>query len=340
MNRELNNNSELLIYQAPDGQIKIDVRLEDETVWLTQEHMAQLFGKAKSTINEHIKNIFAEGELVESDVMKKFGISEFQQKAPNFYNLDVIISVGYRVKSQQGTQFRIWATQRLKEYIVKGFLLNDDRFKSGSSMNYFSELQERIREIRLAERFFYQKIKDIYATSIDYDPGDEKTIEFFKVVQNKLLWAISEQTAAELVYRRADAELPLMGMQSFDKKGAPVRKGDVSIAKNYLQEDEIKLLGLLVEQYLAFAETMAQQRTPMCMKDWIQRLDAIIQLNGRELLSHAGKISHQLALDKSEQEYEKYKEIQNQQQHEESLRELEHDLEQLQPPGQKGDFDE
>jgi len=325
------SNSELLIYQAPDGQVKVDVRLEDETVWLTQDHMAQLFGKAKSTINEHIKNIFAEGELVESEVMKKFGISEFQQKAPNFYNLDVIISVGYRVKSQQGTQFRIWATQRLKEYIIKGFALDDDRFKSGHSMNYFTELQERIREIRLSERFFYQKIKDIYTTSIDYDPRDKKSIEFFKVVQNKLLWAISEQTAAELVYRRADAALPLMGMQSFDKKGVPVRKGDVSIAKNYLQEDEIKLLGLLVEQYLAFAETMAQQRTPMYMKDWIARLDSIIQLNGRELLAHAGKISHQLALDKSAQEYEKYKESQKQIQHEESLRELEDDLKRLKP---------
>jgi hypothetical protein len=210
---EAMNHSEILIYQDQQGKIKIDVRLEDETVWLTQEHMAQLFGKAKSTINEHIKNIFAEGELVEGEVMKKFGISEFQQKAPNYYNLDVIISVGYRVKSQQGTQFRIWATQRLKEYIVKGFALNDERFKSGNSMNYFTELQERIREIRLSERFFYQKIKDIYTTSIDYDPKDEKTLEFFKIVQNKLLWAISQQTAAELIYRRADATLPLMGMQ-------------------------------------------------------------------------------------------------------------------------------
>ncbi len=323
------NNSELLIYQAPDGRIKIDVRLEDETVWLTQDHMAQLFGKAKSTINEHIKNIFAEGELVERLVIKRFGISEFQQKVPYFYNLDVIISVGYRVKSQQGTRFRIWATQRLREYIVKGFALNDERFKSGSSMNYFTELQERIREIRLSERFFYQKIKDIYTTSIDYDPGFESTIEFFKVVQNKLLWAISQQTAAELVYRRVDASLPLMGMQSFDKTGVPVRKGDVSVAKNYLNEDEIKLLGLLVEQYLAFAEVMAQQRTPMYMKDWIQRLDSIIQLNGRELLTHAGKLSHQTALEKSAQEYDRYREAQKQPQKEESLRELERDIKQL-----------
>jgi len=334
------SDSQLLIYQAPDGKIKIDVRLEDETVWLTQDQMAQLFGKAKSTISEHIRNLFNEGELDKKVVVRKFRTTtrhgaiegKTQTKDVQFYNLDVIISVGYRVKSQQGTQFRIWATQRLKEYIVKGFVLNDDRFKSGSSMNYFTELQARIREIRLSERFFYQKIKDIYTTSIDYDPKDEKTIEFFKIVQNKLFWAISEQTAAELVYRRADAALPLMGMQSFDKKGALVHKGDVIIAKNYLREDEIELLGLLVEQYLAFAETMAQQRTPMYMKDWTQRLDAIIQLNGRELLSHAGKVSRQQALKKSAQEYDKYKTTRRQLQREESLQELEHDLKQLKSP--------
>jgi len=227
--------SDIIIYKNPDGSIKIDVRLEEENVWLTQDQMATLFSKAKSTINEHIKNIYEEQELLETVTMKKFGISEFQQKAPFYYNLDVVISVGYRVKSPQGTQFRIWATQRLKEYIIKGFTLNDDRFKSGTSMNYFNELQERIREIRLSERFFYQKIKDIYTTSIDYEFKAEKTIDFFKVVQNKLLWAISEQTAAELVYRRVDANLPLLGMQSFNKKKAnPIKKSDVSIAKNYL----------------------------------------------------------------------------------------------------------
>ncbi|MEW6711457.1 MAG: RhuM family protein, partial [Candidatus Riflebacteria bacterium] len=214
----------------------------------------------------------------------------------------------------------------LKEYIVKGFALNDERFKSGSSMNYFTELQERIREIRLSERFFYQKIKDIYTTSIDYDPDDEKTKEFFKIVQNKLLWAISQQTAAELVYRRIDASLPLLGMQSYDKNGAAIRKKDVSIAKNYLAEDEIKLLGLLVEQYLAFAETMAQQRTPMYMTDWIKRLDAIIQLNGRDLLTHAGKISHEKALEKSALEYEKFREQQKKLEYEASLKELEQDI--------------
>ena len=245
------NTGEILIYQNPEGSIKIDVRLEDETVWLTQAQLCELFQKSKATISEHIKNIFEEGKLDEISV-----VQNLQTTAPDgknydtrYYNLDVIISVGYRVKSQQGTQFRIWATQRLKEYIVKGFALNDERFKSGTSMNYFNELQQRIREIRLSERFFYQKIKDIYATSIDYNPKDEKTIEFFKIVQNKLLWAISQNTAAELVYRRVDASLPLLGMQSFDKTGTKaIAKSDVNIAKNYLKEDEIKLLGLLVEQ--------------------------------------------------------------------------------------------
>ena len=332
------NNSDIIIYQNPDGKIKIDVRLEQETVWLTQDQMATLFGKAKSTINEHIKNIFAEGELDEKVVVRKFRITtqhgaiagKTQEVEVNGYNLDLIISVGYRVKSAQGTQFRIWATQRLKEYIIKGFTLNDDRFKSGTSMNYFNELQERIREIRISERFFYQKIKDIYTTSIDYELKDEKTIEFFKVIQNKLLWAISEQTAAELVYRRVDADLPLLGMQSLDKKNAvTIKKADVGIAKNYLNENEIKLLGLLVEQYLAFAETMAQQRTPMYMKDWIQRLDSILQLNGRELLTHAGKISHEKALQKSEAEFEKYKIAQKAIEKEQSLKEIEEDIKKL-----------
>lgn len=328
-------NSELIIYQNPDGNIKIDVRLEEETVWLTQDQMATLFGKAKSTINEHIKNVFSEGELDEKVVIRKFRITtqhgamagKTQEVEVFGYNLDVIISVGYRVKSSQGTQFRIWATQRLKEYIIKGFVLNDDRFKSGTSMNYFDELQERIREIRLSEKFFYQKIKDIYSTSIDYDPKDEKTIAFFKVVQNKLLWAISQQTAAELVFQRADAALPLMGMISYDKKSTPsFRKADVSIAKNYLNEDEIKLLGLLVEQYLAFAETMALQRTPMYMKDWIDRLDSILQLNGRELLTHAGKISHEMALKKSGDEFGKYQLSQKALEKVQSLKELEQDI--------------
>ncbi|HBK41809.1 MAG TPA: cell filamentation protein Fic [Porphyromonadaceae bacterium] len=331
-------NSKILIYQNQEGSIKIDVRLEDETVWLTQAQMAELFGKGRTTITEHIQNVFKEGELEENVVCRNFRhttqhgaiAGKTQETITKYYNLDVIISVGYRVKSAQGTQFRIWATQRLKEYIIKGFALNDDRFKSGSSMNYFDELQDRIREIRLSEKFFYQKIKDIYATSIDYDPKDEKTIMFFKVVQNKLLWAISEQTAAELVYKRVDASLPLLGMLSYDKKQpASIKKTEVSIAKNYLNEDEMKLLGLLVEQYLAFAETMAQQQIPMYMKDWIERLDAILQLNGRELLTHAGKISHQMALEKSGEEYEKFKQQQRVIEKEASWKELEEDIKNL-----------
>ena len=330
--------SEILIYQNPDGNIKIDVRLEEETVWLTQAQLCELFQKSKATISEHIKNVFEEGELEASATVRNFRTVQTEgnrevERAIDYYNLDVIISVGYRVKSPQGTQFRIWATQRLKEYIIKGFALNDDRFKSGSSMNYFNELQERIREIRISERFFYQKIKDIYTTSIDYDTKDERTIEFFKVVQNKLLWAISQQTAAELVYRRVDASLPLMGMQSYDKKGTTtIKKSDVSIAKNYLNEDEIKLLGLLVEQYLAFAETMAQQRVPMYMADWIQRLDIILQLNRRELLNHAGKISHEKALKKSGEEFEKYTFAQKAIEKEQSLREIEEDIKKLGKP--------
>lgn len=326
------NTGEILIYQNSEGSIKIDVRLEEETVWLTQAQLCDLFQKSKATISEHIKNVFEEGELNENSVVRNFRTTASDGKSyeVNYYNLDVIISVGYRVKSQQGTQFRIWATQRLKEYIVKGFALNDERFKSGNSMNYFTELQERIREIRISERFFYQKIKDIYKTSIDYDANDEKTITFFKVVQNKLLWAISQQTAAELVYRRVDATLPLLGMQSYDKKSAvSIKKADVSVAKNYLNEDEIKLLGLLVEQYLAFAETMAQQQTPMYMKDWIERLDSILQLNGRELLAHAGTISHQMALNKSDVEYEKFKEELKKLSKEASLKEIEEDINKL-----------
>lgn len=329
--------SDIIIYQKPDGNIKIDVRLEGETVWLSQAQMAALFGKARSTVAEHIQNVFAEGELAEDVVCREFrqttqhGAIEgkTQENAVKHYNLDMVISVGYRVKSSQGTQFRIWATGRLKEYIVKGFTLNDERFKSGNSMSYFNELQDRIRQIRLSEKFFYQKIKDIYTTSVDYDATNPQTITFFKVVQNKLLWAISQQTAAELVYRRVDANLPLLGMQSLD---APIKKMDVSVAKNYLNEDEIKLLGLLVEQYLAFAETMAQQRVVMTMADWVQRLDVILQLNGRELLTHAGKISHDMALKKSEAELLKYRQAQQAQEKIQSLTELEADIKKLGKP--------
>ena len=329
------NSGEILIYQNQDGKIKIDVRLEEDTVWLNQAQIALLFGKARTTITEHINNVYQENELEQNSTCRKFRQVQLEgnrevERDIDFYNLDVIISVGYRVKSQQGTQFRIWATQRLKEYIIKGFALNDDRFKSGSSMNYFDELQSRIREIRLSERFFYQKIKDIYTTSIDYNPKDENTIQFFKIIQNKLLWAISQNTAAELVYRRVDASLPLLGMQSYDKKESKsVTKNDVSIAKNYLNENEIKLLGLLVEQYLAFAETMAQQNIPMYMKDWKERLDSILQLNGRELLTHAGTISHQMAIEKTTLEYDKFQKNLKDIEIENSLKEIEEDIKKL-----------
>jgi len=328
----MDNKGEIVLYKNKDGNIKIDVLLEDETVWLTQDQMALLFGKAKSTVSEHIKHIFNEGELKQNSVVRVFRTTAKDGKSYNinFFNLDVIISVGYRVKSQQGTQFRIWATQRLKEYIIKGFALNDERFKTGNSINYFNELQERIREIRISERFFYQKIKDIYTTSIDYNSKNEMTIKFFKIAQNKLLWAISKQTAAELIYRRSDASLPLVGMQSYDKKSSTsIKKTDVNIAKNYLNRDEIKLLGLLVEQYLAFAETMAQQQTPMYMKDWIERLDVILKLNERELLTHAGKISHKKALEKSTKEFGKFKEKEKALIKEQGFKELENDIKNL-----------
>jgi hypothetical protein len=334
------NKSQIIIYQTESGETKIDVRFIDETVWLTQMQMSDLFGKSKKTISEHINNIFQEGELIENSVVRNYRTTARDGKLYNtyFYNLDVIISVGYRVKSKQGTQFRIWATQRLKEYIIKGFALNDDRFKTGNSMNYFNELQERIREIRISERFFYQKIKDIYATSIDYNPKDEGTLVFFKIIQNKLLWAISQQTAAELIYNRVDASLPLLGMQSYDKdRSSKIKKREISIAKNYLKEDEIRLLGLMVEQYLAFAETMSLENTPMYMKDWVSRLDIIVQLNKKELLTHAGKISHQMALEKSSDEFVKYRETQKQIEKENSLKELEKDIRKLSKKINKSD---
>jgi len=329
----MESKSEIILYQSTNGNIKIDVTLQDETVWLTQAQICELFQKSKATISEHITHIFEEGELIENSVVRNFRTTASDNKEydTKYYNLDVIISVGYRVKSQQGTQFRIWATQRLKEYIIKGFALNDERFKTGNSMNYFNELQERIREIRLSERFFYQKIKDIYATSIDYNPSSEETLKFFKVVQNKLLWAISKQTAAELVARRASAELPLMGMQSLDKTSKDkIKKSDVIIAKNYLNENEMKALGLLVEQYLAFAEAQAQQQKPMYMKDWIKKLNDILVVNEREILEHAGTISHKLAVEIAELEFEKYQKQMQMNEKDESLKELESDLFKLQ----------
>ena len=323
--------SDILIYQNDNGEIKVDVTFEEQSLWLSQAQLCEVFQKSKATISEHISNIFSEGELDQDAVVRNFRTTASDGKNYNvsYYSLDMIITIGYRVKSPQGTLFRIWATKRLNEYITKGFVLNDERFKSGQSMHYFDELQQRLRDIRISERFFYQKVKDIYMTSIDYDPKDEKTVVFFKIVQNKLLWAISSQTAAELVFNRVDISLPLLGMQSFDKVGKNITKKDVSIAKNYLNEEEIKLLGLLVEQYLAFAETMAAQQTAMYMKDWIERLDVILSLNGRDLLNHAGKISHQSALEKSASAYEKYKKNRKELQRVESLKELEQDIKRL-----------
>ncbi len=327
-----NSKNNILIYTSQNGKIAVDVLLKEKTVWLSQSQICELFGKAKGTISEHIKNIFDEGELNQNAVVRNFRTtaSDGKDYSTNYYNLDLILTVGYRVKSPQGTKFRQWATERLKEYLTQGFSLNEEKLKSGKPTEYFDKLQAKLREIRLSERIFYQKIKDIYTTSIDYNPKDDKTIEFFKVVQNKLLWAISKKTAAELVHRRSDHTLPYLGMQSFDKKDEKaITKKDVSIAKNYLNEKEIKTLSLLVEQYLAFAETMAEARTPMKMTDWIQRLDIILQMSGKEILTHSGRISHEITVVKSEKEYEEFKENHVRLEWEESIKELEADIKSL-----------
>lgn len=328
--------SEMVIYKSDDGSVKIDVIFSDETVWLTQDQMGEMFGKARSTITEHIRNIFDENELNEEVVCRNFrrttqhGAIEgkTQEKDVKHYNLDVIISVGYRVKSYQGTQFRIWATQRLREYIIKGFALNDERFKTGSSMNYFRELLERIREIRISEKLFYQQIKDIYATSIDYNPNDDLTLTFFKEIQNKLLWAVSGKTAAELIYYRANSELPQMGLTS-TQLPQKVRKADIEIGKNYLAEDELAGLKLIVEQYLAFAEAQALAHKPMYMRDWIDKLGQVLTMNDKDILDHAGQISHKLALEKADKEYQKFQELQQRAERLESIKELDQDIKKL-----------
>jgi hypothetical protein len=301
---------QFLVYAAEDGRIKIDVRLADETVWLTQPLMADLFQTTQQNISQHIRNVYDEGELAPEATNKKFlsvrheGRREVQRNLDH-YNLDMIISVGYRVKSHVATRFRIWATQRLKEYIVKGFTLDDERLKNPDQpFDYFDELTRRIQDIRTSERRFYQKITDIYATSIDYDPTLDISIRFFQTVQNKMHWAITGQTAAEIVYSRADADEPNMGLTNY--RGAKVRKQDVSIAKNYLTEDELAALNNLVEQYLIFAEGQAMRRIPMHMGDWISKLDAFLNINDREILTHAGKISHQMAQQRAEDEYERF----------------------------------
>lgn len=325
-----NNKRNILIYQSQDGQIKVDVRFDNETMWLSIDQMATLFGRDKSTISRHIKNIFEEGELQATSVVAKFATTASDDKVyqVDYYNLDVIISVGYRVKSQQGTQFRIWATQRLKEYLVKGFILNEERLKSGSGYNYFKELLDRIREIRLSERLFYQQIKDIYATSIDYDPSDEMTLAFYREVQNKLLFAVSGQTAAELIYYRANARLPMMGLTSTHKEGK-VLKSDISVGKNYLNEEELQALKLIVEQFLAYAEAQAIKQKPMYMKDWIDKLRLILTMNEHNILEHAGSISHVMAIEKATREYETYKDQERAQVRLESIKELDQDLKRL-----------
>ena len=295
---------EIAIFKTEKETINVEVLFEDETVWLTQEQMAQLFEKSKSTINEHIKNIFAEGELEESTAIKKFGNSEFQQKAPFYYNLDVIISVGYRVKSLRGTQFRQWATKRLNEYIRKGFALDDNRLKQLGGGDYWKELMTRIRDIRASEKVFYRQVLDIYATSVDYNPRSDTSIEFFKKVQNKMHFAVHGQTAAEVIYNRADAEKEFMGLRTFE--GSKPHLKDAVVAKNYLDEKELRALGQIVSGYLDFAERQAERRQPMTMKDWAEHLDKILTMSGEQLLQGNGSISHEKAIEKATSEYKKY----------------------------------
>lgn len=300
-------NSSILIYQTEDGKTKIETRLENETVWLTQAQLCDLFQKSKSTISEHIKNIFEEGELDEISVVRNFRTTAVDGKSYdiNYYNLDVIISVGYRVKSLQGTKFRQWATARLKEYLIKGFALNDELLKQAGGGNYFDELLARIRDIRSSEKVFWRKVLDIYATSIDYDPKSELSVLFFQTVQNKMHWAAHGHTAAELIYKRIDASKPNLGLTNF--KGVKPTKQELEVAKNYLNAEELNILNRMVTAYLELAELQALNRKPMYMKDWIGRLDDFLRMTGNEILDHAGKISHQQMLDKAHQEYEKYK---------------------------------
>lgn len=300
--------SELILYQTEDGQTKIQARLENETVWLTQAQLIELFGKAKSTISEHIKNIFEEGELEENSVVRNFRITAADGKdyQTNHYNLDVIISVGYRVKSLQGTKFRQWATARLREYLVKGFTLNDELLKQAGGGDYFDELLARIRDIRSSEKVFWRKILDVYATSIDYDPNTETSQTFFKTIQNKMHWAAHGQTAAEVVYSRIDAAKPFLGLTNF--KGTQPTQQEITIAKNYLNEQELNVLNRMVTAYLEVAELQALNRKPMYMQDWLQRVDDFLQMTGNDILTHAGTVSHQQALNKAKEAYTIYKE--------------------------------
>ncbi|MEB5478925.1 virulence RhuM family protein [Shouchella clausii] len=305
----MNNESNFLMYQTENGDTKIQVRLEGETVWMTQKAMAELFQKGVPTINEHIKNIYAEGELTEEATIRKNRIVQVEgsrevEREVAFYNLEMIIAVGYRVRSHRGTQFRQWATERLNEYMVKGFTMDDERLKEMRNIgaDYFDELLERIRDIRASERRFYQKITDIYATSIDYDPSTPIAREFFATVQNKLHFAIHGHTASELIMKRADASKPNMGLTSW--KGDKVRKQDVTVAKNYLSQEELSDLNRIVTMYLDYAETQAKKKKPMYMKDWAEKLDAFLEFNEHEILTNAGKIKAKVAEKFANEQYD------------------------------------
>ena len=291
------------IYET-DNNVEVTAILEDENIWLTQEQISKLYNKAKSTINEHIKNIYSEHELDENNTMRKFGISEFSTKPTNYYNLDMIIAVGFRVKSNEGTKFRIWANKKLKDYLVKGYNINVERFKNNGTDPYFDELLDKIRDIRSSEKVFWRKILDIYATSIDYDPKKEITINFFKTVQNKMHYAVSNNTAAEIVYNRVDSNKENIGLTNF-KGDTPTRK-ETEIAKNYLSMEELQVLNRLVSAYLDVAEINALKRKTMTMKDWIGELDSFLTMTHNDILHTKGTVSHEEALKKAHEEYDKY----------------------------------
>lgn len=302
---------QFLLYQTPDGESKIEVKLQDDTVWLSLDQMAELFQRNKSTISRHIKNVLEEGELLADSTIANFATVQNEGKRHverqiTYYNLDMIISVGYRVHSYRGVQFRIWATKVLKEYIVKGFALNDDLLKRAGGGNYFDELLARIRDIRSSEKVFYRKVLEIYALSIDYDPRVEMTQKFFKTVQNKMHYSVHGHTAAEIIYERADAQKDFMGLTTWS--GAMPTKPEAEIAKNYLTQAEIKSLNRIVSLYLDFAEMQAEEHRPMYMKDWINILDDFLRISRKDILTHAGKISAKLAKEKADTEYDKFKE--------------------------------
>jgi hypothetical protein len=296
--------SEITLYTTEDGLTKINVQLENETVWLTIDQMAELFNKGRSTINEHVLNIYSENELTESYTMRKIGNSDFSTKPTNFYNLDVIISVGYRVKSVQGTRFRQWATQRLKEYIVKGFTMDDERLKNLGGGNYWKELLDRIRDIRSSEKVMFRQVLELYATATDYDPKSDQSLTFFKIVQNKLHYAAHGKTASEVIYMRVDSDKPFAGLTNF--KGEQPTQAEAMIAKNYLEEKELKVLNNLVAAYFDLAELNAIEEREMRMSDYIRELDNIMSYTGRKVLDGAGTISHNQAHDKAVEEYKKY----------------------------------